>query len=33
MARISAVAQGTRPADDLVLLTPVLTVRESTGPA
>ena len=33
MARISAAARGEAPEDELVLLTPVLTVRESTGPA
>jgi DNA-binding LacI/PurR family transcriptional regulator len=33
MARIGAAARGARPSDDVVLLTPVLTVRESTGPA
>ena len=31
--RLAAVARGEQPHDDLVLLTPVLTVRESTGPA
>ncbi|MCP2245969.1 LacI family DNA-binding transcriptional regulator [Lentzea aerocolonigenes] len=33
MRRITAVNAGDRPADDRVLLTPVLTVRDSTGPA
>jgi DNA-binding LacI/PurR family transcriptional regulator len=33
MGRITAAGRGDRPADELVLLTPVLTVRESTGPA
>ena len=33
LARITAAGRGGRPADELVLLTPVLTVRESTGPA
>ncbi|MET9225722.1 LacI family DNA-binding transcriptional regulator [Lentzea sp. NPDC003310] len=33
MSRLAAVRDGGRPADDRVLLTPVLTVRESTGPA
>ncbi|MEU4745413.1 LacI family DNA-binding transcriptional regulator, partial [Actinosynnema sp. NPDC023658] len=33
MARISAVGRDEEPEDELVLLTPVLTVRESTGPA
>lgn len=33
MARIKAAADGAEPTDELVLLTPVLTVRESTGPA
>ena len=32
LARIAAAGRGGRPADELVLLTPVLTVRESTGP-
>ncbi|GAA3437593.1 LacI family DNA-binding transcriptional regulator [Kutzneria kofuensis] len=33
MGRITAAGRGERPNDGLVLLTPVLTVRESTGPA
>ncbi|MFD4636096.1 LacI family DNA-binding transcriptional regulator [Lentzea sp. NPDC058436] len=33
VGRLTAVRDGGRPADDRVLLTPVLTVRESTGPA
>lgn len=33
MRRITAINAGDRPADDRVLLTPVLTVRDSTGPA
>jgi DNA-binding LacI/PurR family transcriptional regulator len=33
MARITAAARGAEPDDELVLLTPVLTARESTGPA
>ncbi|ANZ41183.1 LacI family transcriptional regulator [Lentzea guizhouensis] len=33
MRRLSAVNDGGRPVDDMVLLTPTLTVRESTGPA
>lgn len=33
MGRITAAAAGQQPADEVVLLTPVLTVRESTGPA
>jgi DNA-binding LacI/PurR family transcriptional regulator len=33
MRRLAAAARRERPADELVLLTPVLTVRESTGPA
>jgi DNA-binding LacI/PurR family transcriptional regulator len=33
MSRITAAARGGRPVDELVLLDPVLTVRESTGPA
>ena len=33
MGRITAAARGEEPADDVVLLAPVLTVRESTGPA
>lgn len=31
--RLTAAARGEEPADELVLLDPVLTVRESTGPA
>ncbi|WP_434443186.1 LacI family DNA-binding transcriptional regulator [Lentzea sp. E54] len=33
MRRLAAVNDGGRPTDDRVLLTPVLTVRDSTGPA
>ncbi|HKN98154.1 MAG TPA: LacI family DNA-binding transcriptional regulator [Pseudonocardiaceae bacterium] len=33
MGRITAAADGKEPADEIVLLNPVLTVRESTGPA
>jgi DNA-binding LacI/PurR family transcriptional regulator len=33
MGRLAAAARGGKPDDELVLLTPVLTVRESTGPA
>jgi DNA-binding LacI/PurR family transcriptional regulator len=33
LGRITAAAHGEQPSDELVLLTPVLTVRESTGPA
>ncbi|MFC0542797.1 LacI family DNA-binding transcriptional regulator [Kutzneria chonburiensis] len=33
MGRIVAAGRGGRPTDELVLLDPVLTVRESTGPA
>jgi DNA-binding LacI/PurR family transcriptional regulator len=33
MRRLTAINSGDRPADDRVLLTPVLTVRDSTGPA
>jgi DNA-binding LacI/PurR family transcriptional regulator len=33
MRRLTAAGAGDRPADDRVLLTPVLTVRDSTGPA
>ena len=33
IGRITAAARGEEPDDELVLLTPVLTVRESTGPA
>lgn len=33
MRRLAAVHDGGRPADERVLLTPVLTVRDSTGPA
>ncbi|MEJ2857845.1 MULTISPECIES: LacI family DNA-binding transcriptional regulator [unclassified Saccharothrix] len=33
MKRITAAGRGQRPDDELVLLSPVLTVRESTGPA
>jgi DNA-binding LacI/PurR family transcriptional regulator len=33
MGRITAAGRGDRPYDALVLLNPVLTVRESTGPA
>jgi DNA-binding LacI/PurR family transcriptional regulator len=33
LGRITAAGRGDRPVDELVLLTPVLTVRESTGPA
>jgi DNA-binding LacI/PurR family transcriptional regulator len=33
MNRITAAGRGDRPVDELVLLNPVLTVRESTGPA
>lgn len=33
MKRITAAGRGRRPDDELVLLSPVLTVRESTGPA
>ncbi|MEU7476919.1 LacI family DNA-binding transcriptional regulator [Lentzea sp. NPDC042327] len=33
MRRLTAVNDGGRPVDDMVLLTPALTVRESTGPA
>ncbi|KAA2252204.1 LacI family transcriptional regulator [Solihabitans fulvus] len=33
MGRIAALDRGEEPRDELVLLTPVLTVRESTGPA
>ncbi|KOV82818.1 LacI family DNA-binding transcriptional regulator [Nocardia sp. NRRL S-836] len=33
MRRLTAVRDGDRPADDQVLLTPVLTIRDSTGPA
>lgn len=32
MSRISASTRGEQPTDELVLLTPTLTVRESTGP-
>jgi DNA-binding LacI/PurR family transcriptional regulator len=33
MRRLTAANDGGRPADELVLLTPTLTVRDSTGPA
>jgi DNA-binding LacI/PurR family transcriptional regulator len=33
MGRITAAADGRAPVDEVVLLTPVLTARESTGPA
>lgn len=33
MRRLTASAAGEQPQDELVLLTPVLTIRESTGPA
>ena len=33
MGRITATTHGDEPADQAVLLTPILTVRESTGPA
>jgi DNA-binding LacI/PurR family transcriptional regulator len=33
MARVTAVMRDEEPLDEVVLLTPVLTVRESTGPA
>jgi DNA-binding LacI/PurR family transcriptional regulator len=33
MRRLSAATAGDRPVDDRVLLTPVLTIRDSTGPA
>jgi DNA-binding LacI/PurR family transcriptional regulator len=33
MGRITAASAGQQPTDEVVLLTPVLTVRESTGPA
>jgi DNA-binding LacI/PurR family transcriptional regulator len=33
MRRLTAAGDGDRPVDDQVLLTPVLTIRDSTGPA
>lgn len=33
MRRLTAASDGGRPADDRVLLTPALTIRDSTGPA
>jgi DNA-binding LacI/PurR family transcriptional regulator len=33
MSRLTAAARGDKPADERILLTPVLTVRQSTGPA
>lgn len=33
LRRITAATRGEQPSDELVLLTPILTVRESTGPA